>query len=108
MALERSGDALNRVTNAFFPLLSALSDDEMMEISVEASGKLSDYSTSIILNEGLWKRVKAVWDKRESLNLTPEDKMLLSAHTIRSLFRVPTSSGKTVRNSSVSAPSCGN
>lgn len=78
VALERSGDALNRVTNAFFPLLSALSDDEMMEISVEASGKLSDYSTSIILNEGLWKRVKAVWDKRESLNLTPEDKMLLA------------------------------
>ena len=76
-ALEASGKDLNRVLNVFFPLLSANADDEMMEISITASDKLSDYSTSIILNEGLWKRVKAVWDARESLTLTPEQRMLL-------------------------------
>lgn len=76
-ALETSGRDLNRVLNVFFPLLSADSDDEMMEISIRAVQKLSDYETSITLNEELWKRIKAVYDKRESLSLTPEDKMLL-------------------------------
>lgn len=76
-ALEHTGEDLNRVLNVFFPLLSADSDDEMMEISLAASQKLSDYSTAITLNEGLWKRVKAVYDSREGLDLDPEDRMLL-------------------------------
>lgn len=78
VALEHSGKQLDRVLNVFYPLLSALSDDEMMEISMRVSPKLSDYSTSVSLNEALWKRIKAVWDKRDSLNLDPEDTMLLT------------------------------
>ena len=58
VALERSGAELDRVLNVFYPLLSANSTDAMMEVAVDASRKLSDYSTSIVLNEGLWKRVK--------------------------------------------------
>lgn len=78
VALERSGEDLNRVLNVFYPLLSANADDEMMKISLEASGKLSDYSTSIILNEALWKRVKSVYDDKDQWkSLTPEDSMLL-------------------------------
>lgn len=76
-ALERSGKDLDRVLNVFYPLLSANSDDEMMEISMRASQKLSDYSTAITLNEGLWKRVESVYDNRDKFNLDPEDKMLL-------------------------------
>lgn len=77
VALDRAGEDLNRVLNTFYPLLSANSSDAMMEIAVEASGKLSDYSTSIILNEGLWKRVQEVYDNRELFDLSPEDQMLL-------------------------------
>ncbi len=77
VALERAGADLNRVLNVFYPLLSANSSDKMMEVAMEASAKLSDYSTSIILNEELWKRVKAVYDDRELFNLDPEDMMLL-------------------------------
>jgi peptidyl-dipeptidase Dcp len=77
VALERSGEDLNRVLNVFYPLLSALSDDEMMDISLHASAKLSDYSTSISLNEGLWKRVKAVYDTTDKASLSVEDKTLL-------------------------------
>ena len=76
-ALDNSGADLDRVLNVFFNLLEADSDDEMMEISLEASKKLSDYSADIILNEGLWNRVKAVYEGRDSLNLTPEQQMLL-------------------------------
>lgn len=77
VALERSGADLNRVLNVFYPLLSADADDEMMEISMRVSPKLSDYSTSIVLNNDLWKRVKAVYNQRENLNLKGEDAMLL-------------------------------
>jgi peptidyl-dipeptidase Dcp len=77
VALERVGADLNRVLNVFYPLMSANSDDEMMEISIEASKKLSDYSTSLILNEGLWEKVKQVYDNRALYKLAPEDSMLL-------------------------------
>ena len=77
VALERTGEDLNRVLNVFYPLLSANASDKMMEVAVEASAKLSDYSTSIVLNEALWHRIKAVYDDRELFNLNGEDRMLL-------------------------------
>lgn len=77
VALENVGQDLNRVLNVAYPLLSAEADNEMMELSLRMSPKLSDYSTSLILNEGLWKRVKAVYDSRAQLDLTPEQQMLL-------------------------------
>lgn len=78
VALERSGSDLNRVLNVFYPMLSALSDDELMDISLRVSGKLSKHSTDIPLNEGLWKRIKTVYDMRDKLNLDAEDSMLLT------------------------------
>ncbi len=78
VALERSGSDLNRVLNVFYPMLSALSDDELMDISLRVSGKLSKHSTDISLNEGLWKRIKTVYDMRDKLNLDAEDSMLLT------------------------------
>ena len=77
VALERVGADLNRVLNVFFPLLSANTDDEMMNLSIEASRKLSEYSTNLVLNEALWQRVKYVYDHRDQYDLTPEQKTLL-------------------------------
>ena len=77
VALDRAGSDLNRVLNVFFNLLSADTDDEMMEISLRVTPALADYSSSIVLNEDLWKRVKAVYDNRASLTLTPEQQTLL-------------------------------
>lgn len=77
VALEDAGQDLNRVINVFFNILEADSSDELMNLSLEASQKLSDYSTDITLNQALWQRVKAVYDNRASLNLSPEDSMLL-------------------------------
>lgn len=78
VALERSGSDLNRVLNTFYPMLSAMSDDELMEISLRVSAKLSQHSTGISLNEGLWKRIKTVYDGKDALDLSPEDDMLLT------------------------------
>lgn len=77
VALENSGKDLDRVLGVYFALLECNSDNEMMEMSMEISSKLSDYSTSIILNEPLWKRVRTVWEGRDKLDLTPEQQMLL-------------------------------
>lgn len=77
VALEYAGEELDRVLNVFYPILSANTNDELMEISMRISPLISDYSTSITLNETLWHRVKAVYDTREMLNLSPEEKMLL-------------------------------
>ncbi len=77
VALDRAGSDLNRVLNVFFNILEADSNEELMEMSMVASQKLSDYSTDIILNQPLWLRVKAVYDQRDSLSLTPEQQTLL-------------------------------
>lgn len=77
VALERAGADLERVLGVFYPMLSALSDDEMMEVSMRLSPMLSDYSTSITLNEPLWLRIATVYDGRSALSLTREDEMLL-------------------------------
>ncbi|MBQ3605815.1 MAG: M3 family metallopeptidase [Muribaculaceae bacterium] len=77
VALENVGQDLNRVLNVFYPLVSAHCDNEMMEISIRVSAKLSEYSTNISLNEGLWQRIKEVYENRDMFNLDNEDKMLL-------------------------------
>lgn len=70
--LEESGKLLSRVTSVFFNLLSSESNDEMMEIAQRIQPKLSEHSNSITLNEGLFQKVKAVYDKRLESSLTPE------------------------------------
>ena len=77
VVLERSGELLSRVSGAFFNVLSANANDEMMEISQRISPDLTESSNNIYLNEKLFARVKAVYDQRQSLNLSIEDARLL-------------------------------
>lgn len=77
VTLENSGEELERVLGVFYPLLEANASEHMMDIAMEASAKLSDYSTSLTLNEALWKRIKEVYENRELFNLSPEDMRLL-------------------------------
>lgn len=77
VALENSGEDLDRVLNVFYPLLEAANSDEMNDIAMRMTPRLSDYSTSITLNEKLWQRVREVYDHRATLNLNVEDSMLL-------------------------------
>lgn len=79
-AMEYSGKTLNRVSSVFFNLLSAESNDEMMEISQRLSPKLSAHSNYINLNEDLFKRVKSIYDERNSLGLTPEQIRLVEKY----------------------------
>lgn len=77
IALERSGKLLNKVSSAFFNVLNAEADDDMMEISQRISPKLSESSNNIFLNEKLFARVKSIYEQKDRLDLSTEDAKLL-------------------------------
>lgn len=76
-ALDYSGEPLDRLSSIFFNLNSAETCDEMQKIAQEVSPLLTEFSNDIALNEDLFKRVKAVYDQKDSLNLTTEQATLL-------------------------------
>ncbi len=76
-ALDFSGQALDRLSSIFFNLNSAETCDEMQKIAQEVSPILTAFSNDISLNENLFQRVKAIYDKKDTLNLTPEQATLL-------------------------------
>jgi peptidyl-dipeptidase Dcp len=77
VALDFSGDKLSRITSIFFNLNSAETNDEIQKIAQEISPWLSEFSNDITLNEELFKRVKSVFDDKENLDLSEEQKTLL-------------------------------
>ena len=77
VALDFSGDLLGTVSSIFFNLNSAETSDEIQEIALEVSPLLSEFSNDIGLNQNLFKRVKAVYDKKDELKLTTEQNTLL-------------------------------
>lgn len=76
-ALEYSGQQLDRATSIFFNLNSAETNDEIQKIAQELSPILSEFGNDITLNEALFKRVKTVYDSKDSLKLTTEQHTLL-------------------------------
>ena len=78
-AMERSGELLGEVTEIFFNLTSAETNDAMDELAEKMSPILSDHANNIMLNPKLFERVKAVYeqDKRTPLPLSLEERRLL-------------------------------
>lgn len=76
-ALDFAGQALDRLSSIFFNLNSAETCDEMQKIAQDVSPLLTAFGNDITLNEDLFKRVKAVYEQKDSLNLTPEQSTLL-------------------------------
>ncbi len=76
-ALDYSGEQLDRISSIFFNLNSAETNDEIQKIAQEVSPLLSEFSNDITLNEELFKRVKAVYDSKDDLELTTEQETLL-------------------------------
>ena len=77
VALERSGAKLEWLSGIFYNLLHAEATDELMEISQELSPELSALSSYILLSEGLFARIRSVWEERDQLKLDLEDARLL-------------------------------
>ena len=79
-AMEISGKLLTRVSNVFFNLVSANTNDALQNISRRVSPILSKHNDDINLNAQLFKRVKTLYDSRAALNLNGEQDKLLEKY----------------------------
>ena len=77
VALDFTGEKLGRITSIFFNLNSAETTDEIQKIAKDIAPWLSEFKNDMILNTELFQRVKAVYDAKDSLTLSPEQSMLL-------------------------------
>jgi Zn-dependent oligopeptidase len=76
-ALDYTGLQLDRVTSIFYNLNSAETNDEIQKIAQEVSPLLSDFKNDLLLNEVLFNRVKEVYNKKDTLELSTEQQTLL-------------------------------
>lgn len=77
LAMENAGELLSNVNIVFSNLNGANTNEEMQKIAKEISPNLAAHSDNIYLNEKLFARVKAIWDKKESLGLNLEQTKIL-------------------------------
>ena len=82
VAMERSGELLNRVNLAFSNLISANSDDALLTLETDITPKLAAHEDEIYLNAKLFARIDALYDQRDRLQLDPESRQLLERYHI--------------------------
>jgi len=77
VAYDEAGALLRKISPVFGGLRGAETNDRLQEIARETTPMLSAHYNSINLNQGLFGRIQAVYNKRESLNLDSEQMILL-------------------------------
>jgi peptidyl-dipeptidase Dcp len=77
VALEKSGQLLNRVEHVFFCVTAANTDDDLQKVQDYEAPRLAAAQDAIYLNAKIFARVKAVYDQRASLHLDPESLKLV-------------------------------
>lgn len=80
VALERSGQLLTRVSAVFFNLTGANTNDTLEKIQSEMAPKLSAHQDAIALNGKLFERVRSLYDRRDQLEFSDEDKRLVERY----------------------------
>ena len=76
VAMERSGELLNRVAGVFYNLMGTDATPEMQEVAQRIQPKMTELSNDISLNPALFARVKAVYE-HPGFGLSKVDKKLL-------------------------------
>jgi len=79
-ALERSGKTLDRVGTIYGVWASTMNSPEFQEVQRAMAPKLAAFSDQITQNKALFDRIAKIYDARESLELTPEQKRLVWYH----------------------------
>ena len=82
IAMETSGQLLDRVSTVFFSLTSAHTNDDMEKIRSEMAPKLSAHSDQILLNGPLFNRISQLYDQRYKLGLDSEGIRLIEKYYI--------------------------
>lgn len=77
LALEYSGALLHDVTAVFYTLNGSESNDAIMELASKIAELYARHSSEISMNAALFARVKKVYEQRQLLSLTADQKKLL-------------------------------
>ena len=77
VALDLSGELLEKVNNAFSPVNSANTNPDLQAVNRERAPLMTRHYNNINLNPGLFERVMKVWEKRDELNLNTTQMTLL-------------------------------
>ncbi len=82
VALERSGQLLNRVAATFFALSSADTNDAINAIRNEMAPRLAAHTDRMLLDAGLFARVEALYEQRAELDLDDESRRLVEEYYV--------------------------
>ena len=85
-AMEYSGETLDRVAGIFYNLMEANTNDALQETAEQISPMLTEYSMYVSLNNDLFQRVKAVYEKKDELGLA-KDQMRILEENYKSFVR---------------------
>ncbi len=80
LALEKSGQVLDRATTVFFNLVGADTNDARKKLQADYSGKFAAHRDAISLNGKLFARIQALYDQRDKLGLDPEGVRLVEKY----------------------------
>ena len=86
VALDNSDPILSRVSAIFFNMTDAETTDELTQLSIKIAPVLSEHNDNIYLNQALFKKVNAVYQKKGTAKLTTEQSRLLD-ETYKSFVR---------------------
>ena len=76
-ALELAGKQLDKVLSVFFTVAGADTNPKRQELQRAFSPKLAAYSSEVYSNKALYQRIETLWEKRDTLGLSPEQERLL-------------------------------
>ena len=78
--MERSGKLLNKVVNFLFNQNASCSSTKMRAVARKVTPLISRHYDEIILNNRLFSKIKAVYDKKDQLAIDPEGKKVLEEY----------------------------
>ncbi len=86
VALQTASESLDRISSVLFNLNECNTDTAMQQTVMELTPELTRFENSVSMNEELFARVKTVYEQREKLDLTTEQRTLLE-NTYQSFVR---------------------
>ena len=85
-AMEFAGESLTKVAGIFYNVMEANTNETLQEIAEKISPMLTEYSMYVSLNNDLFQRVKAVYEKKDELGLA-QDQMTLLENNYKDFVR---------------------
>ena len=80
LALELTGQLLDRVARGFYAISSAHTNDEIRALEQQLAPRLAGHEDNILLNPDLFERVGIIYEQRDDLALEPESMRLLEKY----------------------------